>query len=60
MSWNAFHEVKTLSKGTKHSTVGDFVIKLQHFIGFLALNMLIYAILCKLGWSEVSHFLFIY
>ena len=25
--------VKTLSKGTKHTTVGD-IVKLQHFIGF--------------------------
>ena len=49
MSRNDFHWVKTPSKGTKHTTVGDFVIKLQHFIGFLALNMLIYANLCKLG-----------
>ena len=49
MSRNDFHEVKTPSIDTKHTTVGYLVIKLQHFIRFFALNMLIYANLCKLG-----------
>ena len=33
-SLNYFHGVKTPSKGTKHTTVYDFGINVQHFIGF--------------------------
>ena len=36
---------------TKNTSVGDFVEKLEHFIGFFALMMLIYVNLCKLGCS---------
>ena len=39
---------ENLSIDTKNTSVADLVEKLEHFI-FLALNMLIYVNLCKLG-----------
>ena len=36
-----------------HTSVGDLVEKLEHFINFFALTMVIYVNLCKLGCSVI-------